>query len=488
MKALVFIIRLNFTMRSIITTFICLSIASASIVHAENLDDIYRAATDKNPLLLGAEAQLKSKAEIANIQKGTLLPVIAASISYGLNDSNTTTKYPNGATVTSGLPPTSIFSPTLPDTTSSSDIMALNQQIGISQPLLNFYSWYSFKGTKKISEQAQLEFAKTQQGIIVSTVEQYLNILRAKENLASSLAEKTAIQQRLEQTKQRYNVGLAAITEVNEAQAAYDLTTVAHLANEGSLEVSYEILSVLTGKTHRDINDLSANYPVIPLVEDKDAWVKAALEHNLDLLQAKKTIEASEYVMKASRANHYPTLTAAATYTQTTSDGDIENDQSIYSFAADGVNVDSDAMAIGLNLTIPIYTGGATSASSRKAAYDHQAAIETLNGIQRSITQQIRALHIASLTKMQQVNALKQSIISSQSALDAIQAGYDVGTRNIVDVLTAQRNLYTAKRDYANARFDYIISIFELKRAAGTLSPADIDALNKWTIAEVTTQ
>lgn len=467
-------------MRSIITTIICLSVASvSSILHAENLDDIYRAATQNNPVLLGAEAQLKSKQEIANIQKGALLPTIAASVSYGLNDSNTTNQYPNGATT--AINPNPPTTGPVADTTSSSNTMSLLGQIGINQALVNFYSWYSFKSTKRLSEQAQFEFAKTQQGIIINTVEQYLNILRAKENLNTSLAEETAIKQRLEQTQQRYNVGLAAITEVNEAQAAHDLSRVGLLASEGNLEVSYELLSLLTGKSHNDINSLSSNYPITPLTEDKDAWVKTALAHNLDLLQAQKAVEAAKLVIKASRANHYPVLSAAASYSENMSEGDIENDQSIYSFSADGVKVDSDTLTVGLNLTIPIYSGGATSASTRKAAYDHEIAVESLNGIQRSITQKIRALHIASLTKMQQVNALKQSIISSQSALDAIQAGYDVGTRNIVDVLTAQRNLYNAQRDYANARFDYILSLFELKQAAGVLSPGDINALNEWT-------
>ncbi len=472
-------------MRSIITTFICLSFASTSILHAENLDDIYRAATENNPLLLGAEAQLKSKQEMANIQKASLLPTIGASISYGMNDANSTNKYPNGATI--AVTPNPPSTGPAADTTSSSEMMILTGQIGITQPLLNFYSWYSFKTTKKISEQAQLEFAQTQQGIIVNTVEQYLNILRAKESLTTSQAEETAIKQRLEQTQQRYNVGLAAITEVNEAQAAHDLSKVALLANEGNLEVSYEALTILTGKNHSVINNLSPNYPIVTLAEDKDAWVKTALEHNLDLLQARKAVEASEFAVKAARANHYPVLSAAASYNETLSEGDVENDQSVYSFAADGTKVNSDSLAVGLNLNIPIYTGGATNASTRKAAYEHQAAVESLNGIQRAITQKIRALHIASLTRMQQVNALKQSIISSQSALDAIQAGYDVGTRNIVDVLSAQRNLYTAKRDFANARFDYIVSLFELKKAAGTLTPADISALNEWTTTESAT-
>lgn len=467
-------------MRLIINAFISLGLATACAAQAENLDDIYRAALQNNPTLAGAEAQLKSKQEVANIWKGALLPTIGASISYGYGDNNSSTDLSKSvATVLGNVEP---------DTSSSSKGMQLSGQIGLTQALVDFYSWYSFKGAEQLSEQARLEFADTQQKLIINTVEQYLNVLRAKETLASSMAEENAILQRLEQTRQRYNVGLAAITEVHEAQATYDLSKVGRLASEGNLQIAYEALGLLTGKKHENIDNVSANYPIAPLAEDKDTWVKTAMDHNIDLLMANKGVEMSEFAVKAAKAQHYPTLSAGISYLDNTQSGKIEQSQygGLISFADNNAESTSDSLAAGLTLEIPIYTGGATQASVRKAAAENLMATESVNGIKRSITQLIRALHVATMTRMEQVNARKQAIVSSQSALDAIQAGYDVGTRNIVDVLTAQRNLYAAQRDYANARFDYILSQFELKKAAGTLSPADIQSLNEWTTAENT--
>lgn len=463
-------------MRFFLPSLLCASLLASSFSFAENIDDIYRATIDNNPLLLGAEAKLKSNEEIANIAKGALLPSIGAQITYGLHKVNSAQDFSTSVNA---------FGNTVqPDSESNSRSMDLYGQIGISQTLVNFYSWYNFKGAKKISEKAQLEFASTQQSLIVRTVEQYLNVLRAEELLTTSKAEEEAVAQRLEQTKQRYHVGLAAVTEVNEAQAAYDLTHVAKLASEGNLQVAYEMLSILTGKQHTKINGISPNFPVIALTENSDSWVKLALEHNLDLQQAEKTKEGAEYALKASRSNHYPVLSAQASYSNLLQKGEMGNSQygGLVKFTDDHAKITNDTTMIGLNLTIPIYTGGSTSASVRKSAAEEMMASEGVNGLRRTISQQIRALHIASLTRMQQVDARKQAIISSQSALDAIQAGYEVGTRNIVDVLNAQRYLYAAERDYADARFDYILNIFQLKQVAGVLSPADISSLNQWTI------
>lgn len=439
-----------------------LLLLSSLTSQADTLLDLYQAAQQNDPVLKAAEAKLRSELESSKDVQGYLLPQIGLTHSYSERDHT--------------LDSDNI----LLDAGQEYTLKGTTTVISISQTLLNFTQWYAYKGGQSYSEQAEAEFANTEEDLIARTTSAYLNVLRAHDNLASSYAEESAIKHQLDQTRQRFDVGLVAITDVHESQAAYDLAKVARLANEGALETAYEALTVLTGQRYTGLATLAEDMPVTPPAPtERQAWVDMAETNNLQLKQARKAVDTAEYKAKATKAGHYPTLTASYNREVRVGTQDYPNN---LSYNAD---VDEELTeTVAITLQMPLYSGGRVSAARRQAYADYDQARESLTGAERTIIQQTRALHIAVLTQIQQVAARKQAITSAQSALEAIEAGYNVGTRNIVDVLNAQKLLYQAHRDYANARYDYIEALFDLKKAGGVLTPADIEALNQWMVPE----
>ena len=452
-------------MRLVTALSIGLSLLIAQgISYAENLEQIYQLAVENDPIMRAAEASYRSQKEAKKQALGDLLPQVGAEVSY--TDLDNQFINPNAAAA---------------EALAANKTTSTGWTVSIRQQLINLTNWYTFRSSKRVTESAEIEFLSNQQALILRTIEAYLNILKAQDNLTSSLAEETAIKQQLDQTQQRFDVGLVAITEVHESQAAYDLAKVSRLTNQGALEVAYESMSLLTGQPHSLIQTLSPALPITsPEPDSKEQWEALAQQGNFELQKAEKAKEAAEFAAKAVKAGHYPTLSASFTH----SENDIDGER--YTIEVDGAEEETDLFKI--SLLIPLYSGGKISSARRQAYADLDKANETLAGAKRRVTQQIRALHIAAMTQIQQVAARKQSITSTKSALEAIQAGYNVGTRNIVDVLTAQKNLFAAERDYANARYDYILRMIELKKAAGLLTPDDISNLNQWIAPESATK
>jgi outer membrane protein len=259
---------------------------------------------------------------------------------------------------------------------------------------------------------------------------------------------------------------------VHEAQAAYDGAVAGKLEAQGNLGISYEALEVLTGKPEDQVAPLMSTFPVIdPTPSNRANWVEFALKNNYALKAAKLRADAQLDSAKSSKARHLPTLGANLGYSDTDSDGTRED-----------FNFDSttDGSSVRIRLDVPIYSGGATSARSRQAYALYTQAQETYNQTQRDVIQGARASHLSVETGVARVQARKQAIISSRSALEATQSGYEVGTRNLVEVLLAQRNLYQAQRNYSDALYDYVIDTIRLREVAGMLTPADVQEIDKW--------
>lgn len=435
---------------------LAVSLASISQASAENILEIYEDAVNNDLVMRAAKAEFRAGQEDVKVALGALLPQVGIGGSY--TDTDSTNENPNN-------PATSILDQTTKST---------GWSIGAQQVLFDMSKWYNFKANQRISDQAAVEFDKNQQGLIVRTTTAYLDVLRAHNNLESSIAEEKAVKQQLDQTQQRFDVGLVAITDVHESRAVYDLAQVSRLTYEGVLETSYEGLTVLTGKIYQQVQPLAESVPIaLPTPATREAWQELAMQGNLDLKKARlATLSAKEYA-KAARSAHLPTITASISHSESSIDEGSQFGQSL-----DGTESESETISV--NLQMPLFAGGSISANRRKAYATFDQTRESLAAAERAITQQIRAAHIAVRTSIQEVAARKQSITSAQSAVDAIQAGYNYGTRNIVDVLNAQRNLFSSQRDHANARYDYILRLLELKQAAGVLTPADIQALNQW--------
>jgi len=458
---------------------IAISIGAASHSQAANIYQVYQDAVANDPENRAAQATLRAEQEGKKAALGQMLPQIGFEISY--NDQEQDTNQPSfflGNTL---------------------DQVYINQSIAVTQKIFDLGTWYQFKGASKLSEKAELDFRQNEQELISRTLEAYLAILRAYDNLSSSLAEEAAFKQQLDQTRQRFDVGLVAITDVHESQAAYDLAKVNRLANQGILETSYEGLTLLTGKVYPSVELISDTLPILdPEPVERKAWVKMASENNINLKAATLAADAAQYNYKQAASQHLPTINASYTYNERfINSGELSNPS--YQPDPNRTNYDPisvidendweqtfgdlpefETSTLSITLQVPIFSGGTISANRRKAFANYDAAKEQLNGLVRSVVQQARASHISVQTQIQTVAARKQAITSAQSAVDAIEAGYQVGTRNIVDILDAQRTLYNAERDYSKARYDYIQALFDLKEAAGLLSATDIQSLNEY--------
>ena len=306
----------------------------------------------------------------------------------------------------------------------------------------------------------------------------YFNVLRASDTLTTARATEAAIQRQYEQAQERYEVGLIAITEVYEARASYDDSKSQRIAAESNLDIAKERLARLTGDYPESVENLEQQFPLMrPEPMDPGAWERIALEQNWQIQSTLYELNANEATLRAAKAGHLPTLDLNASYGRTEISG---LDQPGIAFQARSSGSSTTEGVVSLSLNVPLYLGGGVQAGARQQRSLVDVAEQTLRTVRRDVRVNVRSLYRTVNTNIESASALEQTIVSRRSALDATLAGYEVGTRNIVEVLDAQRNYYIALRDYANARYDYIINTLSLKLTAGTLSPQDLIALNEW--------
>lgn len=465
-------------MRKRFARALCVSIAAfcaSGAAHSETLLEIYQLAMDHAPQLKVAEANYRAGKEELPQARAGLLPSISGNYDYLDGDGIQNTSRVLGADFVARAP-------------GDFDDETETYRLSLTQPVFDLGAWFNFQRGKVLDERAASQFSAAQQGVLLEITDAYFGVLRAGENLVSAQAEERAIERQLEQTKERFDVGLVPITDVHEAQAAFDTASVNTLEAQSALNIAFEALEVLTGRAHQQLIGLSETFPVTkPDPVDAEAWVQFAQENNFTLDVARLDMRSAEKTAEIAKAEHLPTVTASIEYQKTQNQGVLNRDGGIPN-AAGGLDPavrqpfvnDSESTVFGLNLHVPLFSGGLVSAQRRQAYQEWISARENYVLAQRNTTQSARSRHLQVLTDAARIKARRQAITSAQSALDATEAGYEVGTRNIVDVLISQRTLYQAQRDYANARFDYIDSMLRLREVAGQLGPGDIEQLNRW--------
>ena len=452
---------------------IALALSLGSLAaRGESLRDIYELALENDAQLKAEEATYLANKESENLGLSALLPQVGANYSRSGSDTDTDSE-------------TFLVDPdegiVAVDSTTSNDIISEGFQVSLSQALFDLPAWFSFKSGKELSKQAEATFAGNQQNLIVRVVEAYLAVLRAQDNLEASKAQERAFERQLEQTQQRFEVGLIAITDVYEAQAAYDLSQVNRIVDENNVAVALEQLSVLTGQTHSNLHILKEEFEINPPEpNDRASWVEFALENNFALQAARYGEEAARQNSKANALEHAFTVSGNYSYTDDETDGRRSITPTTQFESSPYNSTDGDRWE--LRVDVPLYSGGAISANRRKSAQEFNASRENRINLGRNTVTNTRSLHMTVVSDVSRVKARKQSIVSSKSALDATQAGYEVGTRNVVDVLNAQNTLFSSQRDYANSRYDYIINMMRLKEQAGLLSPEDVNSLDSYLI------
>src|SRR5690554_5002498 len=356
-----------------------------------------------------------------------------------------------------------------PQGMSSVDFKTESVTATLAQPLFRPEAWYIYKQGSTATSVAEAEFAEARQQFFQRVASTYFEVLRAWENLTSAQAEERAIGEQLEQTKERYEVGLVAQTEVHEAEAAYDLVKVNVIMMQAEFDIARDKLEALTGRSWQQMATLLEDLPLnMPEPAEPNKWMELAQAQNPSLIAVQQQTEVLRYSARQHTSAMLPTVDLVAQHQRTLQQPSFNPQPKGY------VN------SYGVEVNMPLFQGGGLNSKRKQAALQHEASVESYQQAWRDVGQQTLASFRLVTANASHIKARKQAIRSAESALEATQAGYDVGTRNIVEVLNAQRTLFAAQRDYANARYDYILSSLSLKALAGVLSEEDIIQVNSW--------
>lgn len=444
--------------KNILAALVSLSCALGSTVaNAEDLLQVFEIATANDPTVLKAKAQADAQSYQSDRAMSALLPQIGLSMGYEKSDS---TSFQSVGDLSNQVQV-------------ESDTDQFTRGVSLSQTLFDLGAWNSLGIADKQALQASGQYDFAKQDLIVRVAEGYFNVLSAIDNLEFVNAEKRAIERQLEQTKQRYAVGLTAITDVHEAQAQFDNSVAQEIIANNAVETAREQLREITGKYHAKLDMLNTETfsTVKPSTSSPDL-VKIAKDKNLNLQVSKITVDIAKEQIELAKAGHYPKLTLNASY------GDSLTDRK-----TNGVSFDSqprsDSSSVGLNFSVPLYSGGATVAATDQARAFYVAASQDFETNYRAVTRSVITSYNQVVSDIATFKALEQAVVSAQSALKATEAGFEVGTRTIVDVLVSTQNLYNAKRNLADVRYRYVLSTLRLKQATGTLSRDDLVAINQ---------
>lgn len=446
--------------KNILAALVSLSCAiGATAAHAEDLLQVFEIATANDPTVLKAKAQADAQSYQSDRAMSALLPQIGLSLGYEKSDS---TSFQSVGDLSNQVKV-------------ESDTDQFTRGVSLSQTLFDLGAWNNLGIADKQALQASAQYDFAKQDLIVRVADGYFNVLSAIDSLEFVKAEKRAIERQLEQTKQRYAVGLTAITDVHEAQAQaqFDNSVAQEIVAGNAVETARELLREITGKYHAKLDVLNTEtFSTVKPNKPSSDLVKVAEEKNLNLQVAKVTVDIAKDQIELAKAGHYPKLTLDVRYGDSLTNRDIN-----------GASFDNqpraDSTTIGINFSVPLYSGGATVAATNQARAFYVAASQDYETNYRAVTRTVITSYNQVVSDIATFRALEQAVISAESALKATEAGFEVGTRTIVDVLVSTQNLYNAKRNLANVRYRYVVSTLRLKQATGTLTNADLMAINK---------
>jgi outer membrane protein len=436
----------------------------ATSAQAANLLEVYERALQSDPLIREADATRLANREAKPQAWASLLPQISGSASISRSGTGTEGSIP------ATLAPNGILNQTYTNQTSYG--ATLSQTI---------FSWDKWKAVQVADSQvalAEIQYKVAEQDLIVRVSQRYFGVLAAQDNVDASNAAAEAAARLLEQAEKRFEVGLIAITDVQDARAERDRTAAAVISAKRALSTAQENLRNIIGG---EISDLSIPNDELALKSPEPAsvekWIEASSEQNLNLISARLNSDIASDNVDRARAGHAPTLDLQGTYRESASERRVIDPSD---GAVKGYTYDSDSKSVSLTLNVPIFSGGGTQSRVRQSVYQFRATRERLERVSRETESAARDNYLGVVSNISQVAALKQAYESSKTQLQATEAGYEVGTRTSVDVLTAQRNLYSVQTQYLNSRYQYINSVLALKQAAGTLNKDDIAEINSW--------
>lgn len=351
--------------------------------------------------------------------------------------------------------------------------------ISLAQPLFRLDAFYGYKEAKASVSVSQADFYQARQNFVLRVAQGYFGVLRAWDGLVSARAEEKAIGRQFEQASERFDVGLVPRTDVEEAQAAYDLTRVNLIVAQQDFAIARDQLETLTGRRWDNLAELREELPMAgPMPNDMQDWLEKASYQNPQILSSRFTAQAAGFTADRQLGAMMPQVQLVGSYIHNHTSPDSSSD--VGSGLNGGISPDIHGTEVGIEVTMPLFRGGALNSQRKQAALRADASDQIYLQTVRDVTQQARSAFRTVEADSLRVKARDQAIRSATSALEATQSGYEVGTRNVVDVLNAQQALYAAQRDYANARYDYILNSLTLQAAAGDLDVQNLVSVNEW--------
>jgi outer membrane protein len=449
---------------SIKILFIALVLPSLpGVAGATTLLEIYQQALQSDPRIHEAEARRLAALESKPQARGAYLPQI------GFDGEWTTSETSGSGSIVVG----DIVVPSA----SQSDSDTTRWQFSLRQTIFRWDQIVGLRRADKTVAKAEADREAAQQDLIVRVTQTYFDILAAEDQLTAIHANRNAIARQLEQAKQRFDVGLIAITDVQESQAAYDSSVADEIGAKRRLATAREFMREITGEY---VSNLSAPGEDLPLISPDPAnetgWIDIALAQNLTLVSSRIDEQLARDEISFRRNGHYPTVDLVA------SSGKFESEQTIAGNPPEVADNTRDSDSIGIQFSIPIFAGGAVNSRVKEAVYLHRASREVLQRVTRATERETRDAYLGVLSEISRVQALERAVESNQTALEATQAGFDVGTRTIVDVLDAQFLLYQSITQYYQSRYDYLLNAMRLRQAAGSLQVQDIETLEQFLI------
>jgi outer membrane protein len=421
----------------------------------QDLMEIYQQALANDPTLASALSTNKAAQEIIEQSKALYRPNINFTASG--NRSNTDIRF---------------LEDNIPG--GRANFNTYRAAVEARQPIYNKQNLLQIDQAETQVSQADKQYHLTQQQLITRVTEAYFDVLIAQDQIGLIEAQKEAILSQLEQAKATFEVGTATITDVNEAQARYDLVVSQEIAARNQYLIAQRSIQAITGQLPETLATVKADINVAPVQEGMEDWQEIARKNNLNIQIQQDALKLAEQEVERANAGHLPTLDAIASYAHSYTDG------SPTPFNAGN---ELQNATIGLQLDIPIYLGGSVSSQARQAVLNKQRAQNDLDLAHRQTDLEAQRAYLNLNTSIAQVKALEQALISSQTQLDSTKLGYEVGVRTSVDVLNAQQQLFSAKRDLLQARYNYLVNVVRLKFATGIVAEVDLQEINQQLLA-----
>jgi len=446
---------MSFKLRPLVIIITGLLVAPAA--NAVDLVGVHDAAVNNDPQLRAAEYRRDASGENTAQARANFLPSITGGAQYSRGDSKT-----------------DVAGFTVSDVDTDTDSL----RFSLNQTIYNHANYGQLDQARALVSQADADYALAYQGFLLRVAERYFTVLTAIDGLTFAEAEEKALQRQFEQAEQRFDVGLTAVTDVHEARAAYDNARARAIVARNSLDDAHEGLRELAGRYFEKLEPLKEDLPlVMPTPATSSEWIDLAITNSPALISRQKAADIAEANIKLQKSGHYPTVDLVATYTQ------FDNNE--FRAPNDGggtgdfkSTLENDSSSITLQLNVPIYSGGATTSRSRQAGKQFDAALQDLEAQRRATVRQTQNAFRAVTAGIQQVEAFQQALVSATSALEATEAGFEVGTRTIVDVLIAEQRYFQAQRDYSSSRHTYILDHLRLRSAAGVLAKDNLETVD----------